>query len=59
MARDIVTVVDAFDMADRVITFFSRADNTYETIGTATQSEGGTTSTETAVNIAGRASNQV
>ncbi|KAK9104777.1 hypothetical protein Scep_021621 [Stephania cephalantha] len=45
MDRDNVTVVDAFDMVDRVIAFLSGAKDTYESTGTATQSEGGTTST--------------
>ncbi|KAK9140324.1 hypothetical protein Scep_010005 [Stephania cephalantha] len=45
MARDNVTVADAFDMADRVIAFLLGADDTYETIGTTTQSEGGIIST--------------
>ncbi|KAK9093761.1 hypothetical protein Scep_025230 [Stephania cephalantha] len=40
-----VTISDAFDMADRVIAILSRADDTYETTGTATQSKRGTTST--------------
>ncbi|KAK9105755.1 hypothetical protein Scep_022599 [Stephania cephalantha] len=39
MDRDNVTVVDAFDMADRVIAFLSGGDDTYETTGTATQSK--------------------
>ncbi|KAK9122332.1 hypothetical protein Syun_019949 [Stephania yunnanensis] len=39
-----VTVGDAFDMAVHVITFLSRADDTYETTGTTTQSKRGTTS---------------
>ncbi|KAK9114314.1 hypothetical protein Syun_021111 [Stephania yunnanensis] len=43
--RDSVTVVDAFDMVDRVIDFPSGVEDTYESIGTAIQSEGGTTST--------------
>ncbi|KAK9087527.1 hypothetical protein Syun_029921 [Stephania yunnanensis] len=38
-------------MADRVIAFLSGADDTYETTGTNTQSEGGTTSTGTAHDI--------
>ncbi|KAK9118913.1 hypothetical protein Scep_017006 [Stephania cephalantha] len=41
----VCTVVDAFDMADRVIAFLSGAEDTYESTETATQSEGGTTST--------------
>ncbi|KAK9122329.1 hypothetical protein Syun_019946 [Stephania yunnanensis] len=40
-----VTVSNAFDMADRFIACLSRADDTYETTGTATQSERGITST--------------
>ncbi|KAK9148740.1 hypothetical protein Scep_007497 [Stephania cephalantha] len=45
MDRDSVTVADAFDMVDRVIAFLSGAEDTYESTRTATQSEGGTTST--------------
>ncbi|KAK9140083.1 hypothetical protein Scep_009764 [Stephania cephalantha] len=45
MDKDNVTVVDVFDMANRVIAFLSGADDRYETTGTATQSEGGTRST--------------
>ncbi|KAK9099149.1 hypothetical protein Syun_026194 [Stephania yunnanensis] len=48
MARDSVIVADAFDMADRVITFLLGADDTYKTTETGTKSEGGITSTRTA-----------
>ncbi|KAK9161011.1 hypothetical protein Syun_007352 [Stephania yunnanensis] len=44
MDRDNIAVADAFDMTDCVIVFLSGADDTYKTIGIATQSEGGTTS---------------
>ncbi|KAK9139853.1 hypothetical protein Scep_009534 [Stephania cephalantha] len=45
MDKDIVTVADAFNMADRVIAFLMRADDTYKPPGLP-------------VNMAGRASSQ-
>ncbi|KAK9151090.1 hypothetical protein Syun_009399 [Stephania yunnanensis] len=47
MPRDNVTVGDVFDMAYQVIAFLSDVEDTYQTTRTTTQSEGGTTSTET------------
>ncbi|KAK9092776.1 hypothetical protein Syun_027687 [Stephania yunnanensis] len=42
---DSVTIADVFKMADRVIAFLLGAEHIYESTGTTTQSEGGTTST--------------
>lgn len=45
MPRDSVTVDIAFEMADQVIAFLSGAEEKEDTAVTATQSDGGTTST--------------